>query len=1168
MNKKRAFALLMGILMIVTSLPLVALPTFAAGNVCKIEGATDAALNTEYATFDAAMTAVYDATVGTDGAPTDCGTLTLLTDASTDNVKNMKNYGRISFGCTRSGGSGTGYGVPTYKKLTIDLNGCTLTGVDNNTDRALIYIDAGSELTIKDSGTGGKITKYMTNPYGGLFHVAGTLKIEGGTFTENSTEAEGGSVAYLNGSRAVLQVSGGTFVGSVNKVFSYSGATLANSSITGGTFDTSTLTADGALEAAMAAQGYELVQDGTKYVATLTAPPQEPDDPVCQITGAETDSINKKYESLGAAFDAINSTLPGTNCGTVTLLKNCAATRTAASTETHGTIMVGTFFATAPEDTANLGKSVTLDLNGYVLKGSDTDRGIFCVTVGTTLTVKDTRPSVVHKYDLVDGLYVWDETDTTGEYTFAGGAITGGTTTDLGSAIQVRGGTANVEGGNFLGNTSKWGTICIAYNAAAVMNISGGTFAGNKRTDTTRSETWRNLCYGGFNMNNASKSSVTGGRFDIDIYEDLKTIWFGAGKRYETVKNGEWYIVSEKSDVEITPETVIAFRGTQRSNNADGEYSLRFVAEILESKVSGGNTKAGFDVTVNGVTHRIPVTHYYDTLLANEGNGITTEIRPLYEGHVLIALVIENIDADTIDICAAPYYKENGVDNYRQLADATVSRIVDSKIQMVKLTNLSIEPITYYTKADGSPGTVDNHVYEYKFMSIGAEITKRAYFGRYTWLSDKSGFICGKENGDFYYYDVAEEKLVFLDESHTAQASLLVYVNPSNNKAYYTKRDANNYVELWCINPKDTNDREMLFSAANATMPIDPETGDEIVFDETKSYGDDVNNFKKISIGLEVTNDGMYTYYQYHHVSSSPEYACILGRINLQTKKLEYGYEIKLGDLAYDKSNHVNHVIINPVYEDYILFNSVSQSDGYSNNYKCLYMINFAEDTMVYYQPRKQYLYDSAIEAGKPERAGYEGIYHMIWSYDGEYIVTHGGQWYGYALYLERDLLDQYNRDAGSPVPVERPIAYDLCNHYMLDESLKLGVGDGQNMPDSSGFSVGLYRMFNVTDEYGEDDKEDTYYFGAGITPVRGYKDEVYQKDLFVIRKGIGQDMVNLGLTDKATKVSHPYHPHPEITADGTLCSWGDINRETGTLGIAWFEIPESIRDVAYGGTN
>ena len=118
--------------------------------------------------------------------------------------------------------------VITSKTLTLDLNGCTLrmTGTGS-----VLKVSGRATLTITDSRpqnphtgsyeglpAGGVITGGEGTNVTGIYYVGGavflendtTLKLEGGTITENSSS--GGSV-FISGEKAVFEMSGGTITG-------------------------------------------------------------------------------------------------------------------------------------------------------------------------------------------------------------------------------------------------------------------------------------------------------------------------------------------------------------------------------------------------------------------------------------------------------------------------------------------------------------------------------------------------------------------------------------------------------------------------------------------------------------------------------------------------------------------------------------------------------------------------------------------------------------------------------------------------------------------------------------------------------------------------------------------------------------------------------------------
>ncbi len=179
----------------------------------------------------------------------------------------------------------------------------------------------------------------------------------------------------------------------------------------------------------------------------------------------------------------------------------------------------------------------------------------------------------------------------------------------------------------------------------------------------------------------------------------------------------------------------------------------------------------------------------------------------------------------------------------------------------------------------------------FKYLTINGQNTYRSYFGRYNWLPDETGFICGTEDGSFYYYNVAAQELTFLDKAREIpkdQPFVATYVNPSNGLVYYTKYDDEGFMELWSIDPYIRKPKH-IYTAES----------------------------KRMVIGLEVTNDGRYTYYfRKENTVLLPEgEKWEFGRVDLENKRID-----RTRFYGFNESNHINHYVINPGNPDLLLF--------------------------------------------------------------------------------------------------------------------------------------------------------------------------------------------------------------------------------------------------------
>ena len=121
-------------------------------------------------------------------------------------------------------------------------------------------------------------------------------------------------------------------------------------------------------------------------------------------------------------------------------------------------------------------RTVTLDLNGHVLKYESANEGsVIVVEGGGNLTLTDSNDEKVHRFNKSVMPWALAADDATGEnfVDVSGGVITGGTGTDLstyggttwycgGGALIKNGGSLTMRGGNIIGCSAECGGgVCI-----------------------------------------------------------------------------------------------------------------------------------------------------------------------------------------------------------------------------------------------------------------------------------------------------------------------------------------------------------------------------------------------------------------------------------------------------------------------------------------------------------------------------------------------------------------------------------------------------------------------------------------------------------------------------------------------------------------------------------
>lgn len=104
-------------------------------------------------------------------------------------------------------------------------------------------------------------------------------------------------------------------------------------------------------------------------------------------------------------------------------------------------------------------RPVTIDLNGHLLKTTGEGSNLIHVTPNGELTLIDSNPNAVHKFDKSNALWKLAAEDAEGEniVVIKGGAITGGSYYTGGGIYVRKGGTLLMRGGNIVGCTAREG---------------------------------------------------------------------------------------------------------------------------------------------------------------------------------------------------------------------------------------------------------------------------------------------------------------------------------------------------------------------------------------------------------------------------------------------------------------------------------------------------------------------------------------------------------------------------------------------------------------------------------------------------------------------------------------------------------------------------------------
>lgn len=124
-------------------------------------------------------------------------------------------------------------------------------------------------------------------------------------------------------------------------------------------------------------------------------------------------------------------------------------------------------------------RAVTIDLNGHLLKTTSGVSNLIQVIENGGLTLIDSNPNAVHKFDKSNALWKLAAEDAEGEniVVIKGGALTGGNSKDGGGIYVRKGGTLLMRGGNIVGCTAREGGGIYVEDGGR-FEMSAGTITG------------------------------------------------------------------------------------------------------------------------------------------------------------------------------------------------------------------------------------------------------------------------------------------------------------------------------------------------------------------------------------------------------------------------------------------------------------------------------------------------------------------------------------------------------------------------------------------------------------------------------------------------------------------------------------------------------------------
>ena len=252
------------------------------------------------------------------------------------------------------------------------------------------------------------------------------------------------------------------------------------------------------------------------------------------------------------------------------------------------------------DTTLTVNRTVTLDLNGHVLKYESANKGsVIVVDGGGQLTIEDSNTSnLSHRFKPNGKLWVLDETS--GAETVTGGVITGGTGYPIllydsyyyyygGGVYIASGGQLTMTGGNIIGCSATYGGgVCTDSEQTVKFSMSGGSIAGCVASDigggvrasgtfkmsgqavirSCTAESATQFVFGGGVYVNGSSSFEMSGEAKIKGCQAISNSSYSSNGGGVYVSSSSSFVMSEKAQIEDCK----AISNSFKSSNGGGVF--------------------------------------------------------------------------------------------------------------------------------------------------------------------------------------------------------------------------------------------------------------------------------------------------------------------------------------------------------------------------------------------------------------------------------------------------------------------------------------------------------------------------------------------------------------------------------------------------------------------
>ena len=486
-------------------------------------------------------------------------------------------------------------------------------------------------------------------------------------------------------------------------------------------------------------------------------------------------------------------------------------------------------------------REVTLDLNGYVLKGSG--RSVFEIKDGGHMIVTDSRPTEKHKFWVNNsysyGVWNWDDQRGDEDKTVLGGAITGGYDVDGGGGVKVRdGGRLTMNGGNIVGcgsSSAEGGGVKVdgggvfemnggnVVGCAAQSRDGGGVYVAEKGTFIMNSGTIRDcvsrgagsgggVCNKGkFTMNGGTirncAAPAGGAVYHYNYSGDPLTL----NGRIISDNSDQWQPVYAQSDGTVTIGAAADIQANMYLMNCTvltnggvvkgdvyiyNDVTFSVDEGVPQSTVFYGKITVNHNYNVNGVvvTYQLNGVNYVTQFL-NSGNAATKPADPTaktgytFDGWYKADGTKWNFDTDVTENITLAGWQYLPVDN----ASALERAMADNTVDVIRLTK-DIDISSSLTIRRPVTLDLNGYVLRYTNTNTAGSVFKIVTGGDLT-VIDSRPEVEHKFNGDdvLWVLDEQNGKETVKGGVITGGTGTLYYPDPT--LSYTSKRGGGVYME-------------------------------------------------------------------------------------------------------------------------------------------------------------------------------------------------------------------------------------------------------------------------------------------------------------------------------------------------------------------------------------